>query len=131
MVGCIIIIVACALMGIWNFTIAILGLFPKFRATTVGTLKKSYTERNVQMRYGTIPVRTHYTYTYTVNGRKYNHRGSVENNKRSVLQKVHLVYVKWFPWRAYPNRFSGSLEWVLGIFGVVVGAMFTAVIFLA
>lgn len=131
MVGCIIIIVACALMGIWNFTIAILGLFPKFRATTVGTLKKSYTERNVQMRYGTIPVRTHYTYTYTVNGRKYKHRGSVESSRKYVPQRVHLIYVKWFPWSAYRNKFSGGWEWCLGIFGIFTAVMFTAVLLFA
>ena len=131
MIGCIVLTVLFFLLGIWNLMIAIIGLFPKFHATAVGTLERSYTERNVQMRYGTIPVRTHYTYIYTVNGRKYKHRGSVESSRKYVPQKTHLVYVKWFPWRAYRNKFSGGWEWCLGIFGVAMALMFTAVLLFA
>ena len=131
MIGCIILTVLLGIMGIWNLTVAIIGLFPKFHATAVGTLESSHTERNVRMRGWTIPVRTHYTYVYTVKGRKYKHRGSVESSRKYVPQKAHLVYVKWFPWSAYRNKFSGGREWCLGIFGIFTAVMFTAVLLFA
>lgn len=131
MAGCIVLTVLLGLLGVWNLTIAIIGLFPKFHATAVGVLEGSYTERNVQTRYRTIPVRTHYVYIYTVNGRKYKHRDSVESSRKYVPQRVHLIYVKWFPWSAYRNKFSGGREWCLGIFGIFTAAMFTAVLLFA
>ena len=131
MVGCIILTVLLGLIGAWNLTVAIIGLFPKFHATAIGSLERSYTERNVPMRYGTIPIRTHYTYIYTVNGRKYKYRGSVESSRKYVPQKAYLVYVKWFPWRAYKNKFSGGREWCLGGLGIFMAAMFIAVMLFA
>ena len=131
MVGCIVLTVLLGLIGIWNLTVAIIGLFPKFHATAVGKLKGSYTDRNVRVKYGVIPIRTYYTYIYTVNGRKYKHRGYVDRHHRVVTQRVHLVYVKWFPWSAYKNKFSGGREWCLGILGIFMAAMFTAVLLFA
>lgn len=111
-------------VSIYNFTIAILGLFPKFHGTAVGTLLNTDTARNVRVKYGTIPILTNFTYIYTVNGSKYKYRGEKAKHKRYVPQKVHLVFVKGFPRHAYPNRFKGTGEWVFGIFGLFIALMF-------
>ena len=112
------------LIGIWNLTIAILGLFPKCKAMASGTLTKVFTERNVRVKYRTIPVLTQYTYTYTVKGRTYRYRSEGFHSGRRLFAKVAMVYVKGFPRHAYPNRFSGVNEWILGISMLVMGCLF-------
>ena len=124
----IIIISVFGAVSVWNFTVAILGLFPKLHGTAVGKLVKTDTARNVRVKYGTIPILTNFTYVYTVNGHTYRYRGEKAKHKRYVPQKVHLVFVKWFPRHAYPNRFKGTGEWVLGIFGLFMALTFTFVL---
>lgn len=109
-------------IGFWNLLIAILGLFPQFLSTTAGTLTNKYTKRNVPARHGAvIPILTRYTYTYTVNKKKYRYSGEGFHSKSLLLPKVAMVYVKWFPSRAYPNRFKGTTEWVLGLVMLFLG----------
>ncbi|MBE6629352.1 MAG: hypothetical protein E7624_00700 [Ruminococcaceae bacterium] len=103
-------------IGAWNITIAVLGLFPKFRANAVGVLTKAHNYRNVEGRSGhRIPLLSRYTYSYTVNGKNYRYTNERFYSKRRLFSKVNLVYVKWFPRHAYPNRFKGTNEWLWGI----------------
>ena len=103
------------IFSFYNLLIAILGLFPKYRATAVGTLQNRRTQRNVRVKYGTLPVVTDYTYQYTVNGKKYKYSSSGQFTKRNLYQKVTLVYVKWFPRHAYPEKFTGTTQWICGL----------------
>ena len=122
---------ASAAVGVWNLTIAILGLFPRFRATAVGTLKKRSTRRNAW--YGThkFPVMTHYTYTYKVGKREYRYSSNGTHTKRGLYPKVTMVYVKGFPRRAYPHKFKGTREWAWGIFWVLMAVLFGMLFLLA
>jgi len=102
-------------IGLWNLVIAILGLFPRFLSDAVGTLTDVKTKKNVRTIHGhRIPISTRYTYTYTVKGKEYRYCAGAMYSKRRLLSKVSMVYVKWFPRHAYPNRFKGTNEWVLG-----------------
>ena len=128
MIFCIVITAITFLISIYNLLIAILGLFPKNRAIAKGTLKYKNTQRNVQAKYGKIPVMTDYTYQYTVNGRTYNYRGSIHAAGKRVSKNAPMEYVKWFPRHAYPWRFTAGLQWAWGIGLFVIGLMFTLVI---
>ena len=102
------------LVGLWNLTIGILGCFPRFRSTAVGALTDVRVRRNVPSRYGTpIPIVTRYKYIYSVNGRTYKYSGEELRSRRQLFPRVTMVYVKWFPRRAYPNRFTGTTEWTM------------------
>ena len=117
------------LIGLWNLMIAILGLFPQFQSTTVGTLTKSNTKRNSRSRHGLlIPILTRYVYTYTVKGREYSYSSEGRHSKRRLLPKASLVYVKWFPRHVYPNKFSGTIEWIMGLLMLFLGAVLIFVI---
>ena len=120
----IVIAVVAIVIGSWNLMIAILGLFPQFLSTTVGTLTKANTKKNVRTRHGhRIPILTRYTYSYTVNGKEYRYSGEELHSKRRLLPKASMVYVKWFPRRAYPNKFKGTTEWALGFVMLFMGIM--------
>lgn len=114
------------LFGLWNLMIAVLGLFPQFLATAVGTLSHVKTERNVvrgklKVR---VPIATRFRYTYTVKGKEYRYSAEVFQSKRCLMSKTTMVYVKWFPRHAYPAKFKGTTEWVLGICLLLLGAIF-------
>ena len=106
--------------------IAILGMFPKFLSTSVATLKSTSTVRNVNGgRNRFIPVATKYVYVYTVGGREYKYRSEKKHRRnRPLYQRVPMVYVKWFPRRAYPHKFSATGEWLVGIGFVFYGILF-------
>lgn len=122
--GNMVIVAAFILIGLWNLIIAILGCFPQFRSTAVGTLAKANSKKNVRTRHGGIlPIQTRYTYTYTVGGKEYRYASEYHHGKRRLLPKVPMVYVKWFPRHAYPYKFKGTTEWVLGIMCLFGGIM--------
>lgn len=113
------------LIGLWNLMIAVLGLFPKCRALAVGTLTKANTKINYRTRHGhLIPRLTHYAYTYSVNSKLYRYSREIYRSKRRLLPKISLVYVKGFPRHAYPNKFTGTVEWVMGLCMLFLGALF-------
>ena len=122
------------LFGIWNLMIAILGLFPKYLETTMGTLTRTKNERNVvqhsKYNHTFIPLITYYTYTYHVRGREYRYSNESRHSEKRLLPKVPLVYVKWFPRHAYLRKFKGIREWMWGIFSTLLGAIFLILILL-
>ena len=100
----------------WNLLIAILGLFPQCCSSTVGTLIDTNTKKNVRTPRGRkIPILTRYAYTYTVKGKEYTYSAHGEHSKRRLSLKTTMVYVKWFPWHAYPDKFKGTKEWAVGL----------------
>lgn len=105
------------LLGLWNLTIAVLGLFPRFLSSAVGTLAEANTKHNFRRRpYHTIiPIYTWFTYTYSVNGKIYRYKAEGIHSKTPLFRKVSMVYVKWFPRYAYPNKFTGAYQWLFGI----------------
>lgn len=127
---CIAVTAITLLISIYNLLIAILGLFPKNLLISKGTLKHKNTQRNVQAKYGKIPVMTNYTYQYTVNGREYNYHGTVHAAGKQVTKNAPMEYVKWFPRHAYPWRFRGTIHWIWGISMLTIGISFTLVILL-
>lgn len=122
-------IIAFALIvfGCFNFTIAVLGLFPKFQCKTVGVLSKAKTYRGLNAR-RFIPLLTDYTYIYTVKGKEYKYSAANNRTKNHLLPRRVLVYVKWFPRRVYPDKFKGTNEWVFGSFYVIMGILLLLVI---
>lgn len=129
MIFAIIVTAITLLIGIWNLTIAILGLFPNCQATAVGTLTQARTERNVRgRRGGTIPFLTHFTYQYTVKGKQYRYRGEIHRSRRGLQSRATMVFVKWFSSHAYPNKLTSLKEWAFGISFFMVGVLFTIVI---
>ena len=109
-------------IGLWNLIIAILGLFPRCLSATVGTLRNINTYKNVKGRWGTsIPNLTNYTYSYCVKGKMYQYSGQELRTKRHLLPKASMVYVKWFPRHAYPNKFKGEKEWVTACVMLLIG----------
>ena len=111
-------------IGAWNLMIAVLGFIPKLRSTAVGTLSKANTKKNVLTRHGyRIPIVTRYGYTYTVKGKTYRYSSQGHHSKRHLLPKVTMVFVKWFPWRAYPNKFTGTNEWAIGLCMLFMGVV--------
>lgn len=122
--GYMVLVAAFILIGLWNLMIAVLGCFPKFQSTAVGTLAKANSKKNVRTRHGwIIPIQTRYTYTYTVGGKEYRYASEDHHGKRRLLSKAPMVYVKWFPRHAYPYKFKGTTEWVLGIMSLFGGIM--------
>ena len=104
------------IISLWNLTIAILGLFPHFLSTAIGTLNDTNTKKNFRTRRGRIiPILTRYTYIYTVKGKQYRYSAHVRHSKRRLSPKIVMAYVKWFPRCAYPNKFKGEKEWALGL----------------
>lgn len=41
--------------------------------------------------------------------------------KQKLLPKVSMVFVKWFPRHAYPNKFKGEKEWVVAFVALLIG----------
>lgn len=114
--GCIAIAAILAAIYFWNLLIAILGLFPQCCSSTIGTLIDTNTKKNVRTSRGRkIPILTRYAYTYTVKGKEYTYSARGEHSKRRLSLKTTMVYVKWFPWRAYPEKFKGTTEWAVGL----------------
>lgn len=123
------IIIVAITIGLWNLMIAILGLFPQFLSTAVGTLTDANTKKNVQTRHGQrIPILTRYCYTYSVKGREYRYTGEGLHSKRRLLPKTSMVFGKWFPRRAYPNQFKGTTEWAVGICFLFIGLLIVWII---
>ena len=111
-----VIVIAAIAMGLWNLMIAILGLFPQFLSTAVGTLTDAKTTKNRRERSGNlIPISTRYHYKYTVNGKEYRYTDQVLHSKSHLFPKATVVFVKWFPRHAYPNKFKGTTEWAMGL----------------
>ena len=120
----IILVSFCFLFGIWNIVIAASVRFPRFRGETTGTLTKADTRRNIPAKHRIIPIETEYIYTYTVNGRKYRYKGRRYHGKRSLFRKVPMIYVTFCPHYAYPYKFRGDRELILGIGMLLTAAMF-------
>lgn len=117
------------LIGLYNLLIAILGLFDRFKAMAVGTLLKKRSRRNVRTKGGfIIPVVTDYTYEYKVNGKKYRYSSSGRFTKAHLYKNVTMVYVKWFPRYAYPEKFTATNQWLIGISMFVMAVLFTVAI---
>ena len=111
-------------IGLWNLIIAILGLCPQIRAAAVGSLNNTKTYKNVKGRWGTsIPTLTNYAYSYCVKGKTYRYLGREMRTKSHLLPKVSMVYVKWFPRHAYPNKFKGENEWVAAFVMILIGTL--------
>lgn len=111
-------------IGLWNLIIAILGLFPQCLSAAVGTLSNTKTHKNVKGRWGTsIPTLTNYAYFYCVKGKAYRYSGQELRTKQHLLPKASMVYVKWFPRHAYPNKFTGDKEWVTAFVLLMIGTM--------
>ncbi len=132
MVASIVITGCILLVSFWNLLIAILGLFPRCRGETVGTLTKASTQRNVRPSRHSwkVPIFTEYVYMYSVKGRDYHYSGSGSHSKKRLLPKVPLVFVKGFPRHAYPNKFKGTKEWIVGVFALLIGVVLMIVIIL-
>ena len=101
---------------LWNLQIGILGLFPQCLSSSVGTLVDTNTKKNVRTPRGRkITILTRYSYLYTVKGKEYRYSARGEHSKRRLPLKTTMVYVKRFPWRAYPDKFMGTKEWAMGL----------------
>lgn len=116
-------------LGVWFLFLTIYGRNPKNQMHTIGTLIQKKTKRNVAGRHCTIPVITDYTYSYTVNGKEYRIRHSVQNTKRGIMKKATIVYLKGFPRCAgieqYHNSLHGFLSALLLLGGILMILLFS------
>ena len=104
-------------IGFWNLLIAILGCFPRFRATSVGTLANAVHYKNYRTDSGRIIKHlTRVQYVYTVRNKQYRARvHTTYEGKRKLFNKVSIIHVKWFPRHGYINHYTGFCEWFFGV----------------
>lgn len=115
--------------GLWFLFLWLYGLFPGTTKTTVGTLARSHTMKNVRTRSGRVIKRiTDYTYTYTVNGKLRKIKGSGYHTRRYVPKKVTVVYLRGFPRCAYIEDFTGTRELILAFFFLVNAGIFLSMV---
>ena len=115
-------------LGLWNMLIAVLGLFPKFHCKAIGVLTKTNIHKNTPGRHFVIPVLTKYVYTYEVKNKTYKYSREIRT-KRRLPPKTVFVYVKWFPRHAYPHKFKGINEWIMGTLYLIMGICFLVLAF--
>lgn len=70
---------------------------PDNHISTVGTLTRHNSHRNVQTRFGFDPILTSYTYSYTVGGKTYRFKSNINQTKRHLPKKVTIIYLKACP----------------------------------
>lgn len=113
------------LSGLWFLFLTIYALFPGNHVSTVGTLTKRVTRKNVRSKHGyLIPNVTNYTYSYTVNGRTYRLKQTGHHTKSCLTRKVTIVYLRGFPRCAAIDRYNGSLNAFFAILLLAGGAWF-------
>ena len=111
-------------IGIWKLVHGILSLFPCFLSSAAGKLVYTNTKKNVKGFRGlTIPLLTTYRYDYYVNRKKYTYSSKILDYKSCLSSRVTMVYVKWFPRRAYPNKFHRTDTFCIAAFFLLLGAL--------
>ena len=116
--------------GLWFLFLAVWSRNPDHLGTTVGTLTRCHTSKNVATRHGVVKNLTDYVYTYQVDGKTYIITGMRRQPRRMVLRKVTVVYLKISPRRAYLDQFTGTVEWLIA-FVLLAGACVYLFILLA
>lgn len=83
--------------GFWLLFLRRHSRNPANHISTVGTLTRHNTRRNVPTKFGIEPIITSFTYSYTVDGKTYRLKSSTDQTKRHLPKKVTIIYLKACP----------------------------------
>lgn len=102
--------------GLFYWLLVILSRNPANLSTAAGTLTQASGYKNVRGCHGRgiIKNQTEYVYTYTVDGKVYRHKGRVNRHKRTIPQRVTIVYLTRFPRHSGIDAFTAQAEGLLG-----------------
>lgn len=114
--------IAMLLQGAFFAVLSIQSKNPNNLISTTGKLTQRKSYKNYRIKNRTVPNVTEYTYTYIVNGKRYHLRGNHYAHPRNVRKRVTIVYLRGFPRCAYEEHYSGTLEWLLAISLIALGA---------
>ena len=103
------------LPGLFFTILAICSLNPSNLISTTGELSRKKDFKNYKLKNRSVPNAVEYSYTYTVNGKRYHLRGVQHTHSRNLLKRIAIVYLRGFPSCAYEEHFSGTQEWLLAI----------------
>ena len=100
---------------------ALLGRNPRFLGTAVGKLQNSKRVM-VSQRHSSkkVPITT-FVYLYEVNGRTYRLKRDSHGSRKSLMQRVTVVYLKGFPRFGYLEKFPCWQFALFGGFSVLAG----------
>lgn len=120
------------LAGLYYWMLVFLSRNPTNLSTTVGTLMKASGYKNVRGTHGRgiIKDQTEYTYAYTAGNKTYLHKGRVNRHKRTIPQRVTIVYLTHFPRHSGIDAFTAQIEGLLGAFLTFQGIVLIAMYFL-
>lgn len=118
-------------LGLFFLWVALLGRNPDNISTTVGTLVKASSYKNVPLKYGgMIKNQTDYVYAYTVDGRTYRCTGRKNEHKRTLPRKVTIVYITRYPRSGCVERYNSTSAWLYAICCIANGLLFIGIYFL-
>ena len=122
------------ILGSYYIAIGILFCFPKNRAHTLGKLEKTKGEKNVHIRavgsrYRTVvvPHWTHFTYSYTVNGKTFKKSGSDAKSPKQLPYRPRIVYIKWMPHYAFVHGLTVFQRPIWGFALILVSILFLTI----
>ena len=105
------------LPGLFFTILAICSLNPSNLISTTGELSRKKDFKNYKLKNRSVPNAVEYSYTYTVNGKRYHLRGVQHTHSRNLHKRIAIVYLRGFPSCAYEEHFpahkNGYLQSVL------------------
>ena len=110
------------LPGLFFAVLAIRSLNPNNLITTTGELTKKRDFKNYKLKSRSVPNAVEYSYTYTVNGKRYHLQGVQHTHSRNLHKRIVIVCLRVFPRCAYEEHFSGIREWQIAISFTVMSA---------
>lgn len=102
--------------GLYYWLLAILSRNPANLSSAAATLTQASGYKNVRGYHGRgiVKNQTEYVYTYTVDSKVYRHKGRVNRHRRTLPQRVTIVYLTRFPRHGGIDAFSAQVEGLLG-----------------
>ena len=102
--------------GLYYWLLVILSRNPANLSSAAATLTQASGYKNVRGYHGRgiVKNQTQYVYTYTVDGKVYRHKGRVNRHRRTLPQRVTIVYLTRFPRHGGIDAFSAQVEGLLG-----------------
>ena len=108
-------------IGFMCLFLALWGLNPKHLGTAVGKLENSKRvmvwSRSARKK---VPI-TNFVYLYEVGSKTYRLKRASHTSRKSLFQRITVVYVKGFPRFGYPEKFPIWLYTLLGILAISAG----------
>ena len=116
--------------GIFSIILAIRSRNPRNLISTIGKLSTKTDFKNYRLKSRSVTNAVKYTYTYQVNGKTYQLRGTQLTHSRKLSHRITVVYLRSFPRCAYEEHFSGIAEWLNAVSFTAMGAFLLLLYFL-